>query len=112
MLFRGDPGVPEDGVLGDYNNFGGRFGFAWDVFGDGKTSVRGGAGMFYDQHLLGEFNNGGVNAPPWSIRLSVTPPARAVLRSVSGPKRFQPRHAGLHRLVRRGVPASRAADDL
>jgi len=74
VLFRGDPGVPEDGVVGDYNNVGGRFGFAWDVFGDGKTSVRGGAGMFYDQHLLGEFNNGGVNAPPWSIRVSVTRP--------------------------------------
>ena len=74
VLFRGDPGVPEDGALGDYNNVAGRFGFAWDVFGDGKTSVRGGAGMFYDQHLLGEFNNGGVNAPPWSIRLSVTRP--------------------------------------
>jgi hypothetical protein len=74
VLFRGDPGVPKDGALGDYNNVAGRFGFAWDVFGDGKTSVRGGAGMFYDQHLLGEFNNGGVNAPPWSIRLSVTRP--------------------------------------
>jgi hypothetical protein len=74
VLFRGDPGVPEDGVVGDYNNLGGRFGFAWDVFGDGKTSVRGGAGMFYDQHLLGEFNNGAVNAPPWSIRVSVTQP--------------------------------------
>jgi hypothetical protein len=74
VLFRGDPGVPEDGALGDYNNVGGRLGFAWDVFGNGKTSVRGGAGMFYDQHLLGEFNNGGVNAPPWSIRLSVTRP--------------------------------------
>ncbi len=30
--------------------------------------------MFYDQHLLGEFNNGGVNAPPWSLRLSLTRP--------------------------------------
>jgi Carboxypeptidase regulatory-like domain len=74
VTYRGDPGVPEDGVLGDYNNLGGRFGFAWDLFGDGKTSLRGGGGMFYDQHLLGEFNNGGVNAPPWSLRLSVTRP--------------------------------------
>ncbi len=74
LLFRGDQGVSEDGVDGDYNNFGGRFGFAWDVFGAGKTSVRGGAGMFYDQHLLGEFNNGAVNAPPWSIRVSQTQP--------------------------------------
>jgi TonB dependent receptor len=75
VLFRGDPGVPEDGAVGDYNNVAGRFGFAWDVFGNGKTSMRGGAGMFHDQHLLGEFNNGGVNAPPWSIRVSLTRPS-------------------------------------
>jgi hypothetical protein len=72
VLFRGDPGASRDGAEGDFNNFGGRLGFAWDVRGDGKTSVRGGVGMFYDQHLQGDFNNGGVNAPPWSIRLSVT----------------------------------------
>jgi hypothetical protein len=69
--FRGDPNTPEDGTLADKNNVAGRFGFAWDVFGDGKTSLRGGAGMFYDQHLQGDTNNNSVNAPPWSIRLSV-----------------------------------------
>jgi len=72
--FRGDPGAPRDGTLGDYNNLAGRFGFAWDLFGDGKTSLRGGGGMFYDQAILGEFNNDSVNAPPWNIRLSVTQP--------------------------------------
>ncbi len=74
VTYRGDPGAPEDGTRPDNNNFAGRTGFAWDVFGDGKTSIRGGAGMFYDQHVLGEFNNGAVNAPPWSIRLSVNQP--------------------------------------
>ena len=34
----------------------------------------GGVGMFYDQYQDGEFNNGAVNAPPWSIRLSITQP--------------------------------------
>jgi hypothetical protein len=32
----------------DTNNWAPRFGFAWDVFGDHKTSVRGGVGVAYD----------------------------------------------------------------
>jgi hypothetical protein len=51
-----------------------RGGAAWDLTGDGKTSLRGGWGMFYDQHIIGRFNNGAVNNPPWSIRVSITEP--------------------------------------
>jgi hypothetical protein len=73
--FRGDPGVPEDGTSSATNNWGTRLGFAWDITGDGRTSLRGGGGMFYDQHRDGESGNGAVNAPPWSLRLAVTRPA-------------------------------------
>ncbi|MCM3880196.1 MAG: carboxypeptidase-like regulatory domain-containing protein [Vicinamibacterales bacterium] len=72
--FRGDPGVPEDGTNAATNNWGGRFGFAWDITGDGKTSLRGGGGSFFDQHRDGESGNGAVNAAPWNLRLSVTRP--------------------------------------
>jgi hypothetical protein len=74
LFYRGDPGVPEDGTLPDYNNVSFRGGAAWDVTGDGKTSLRGGWGMFYDQHIIGRFNNGAVNNPPWSIRVTYTEP--------------------------------------
>jgi Carboxypeptidase regulatory-like domain len=73
--FRGDPGVPYDGTDAQTNNFGPRLGFAWDVTGDGRTSLRGGGGLFYDQHRDGESGNGAVNAAPWSIRLAVTRPS-------------------------------------
>ena len=35
-----------------YKNVAPRLGFAWDVTGDGRTAVRGGAGVFYEQPLF------------------------------------------------------------
>ena len=67
--------VGDEGVEPSANTASARLGFAWDITGDGRTSLRGGGGTFYDQRRDGESGNGGVNAPPWSLRLNVTRPA-------------------------------------
>ena len=46
MLFPGD--LPRGLYDTDKNNFAPRIGFAYDVFGDGRTAVRGAYGIFYD----------------------------------------------------------------
>jgi hypothetical protein len=68
--------APQTGQLYDNpngKNFSPRFGFAWDVFGTGKTSVRGGYGWFFNtnnqQNLIVTITN-----PPATPRYSITNP--------------------------------------
>ena len=46
---RQNAGIERDEIENDIDNIGPRLGFAWDVRGDGRTIVRGGWGIFYDQ---------------------------------------------------------------
>jgi Carboxypeptidase regulatory-like domain/TonB dependent receptor len=52
---------------GDHNNVGPRVGFAWDIFGDGKTSLRGGFGVSYEGTLYNPLSNSRWNLPYYSF---------------------------------------------
>ncbi len=52
-------------------NFAPRIGIAWDPFGDGKTAIRAGFGMFYDQILPKYYFFSGSLNPPFTTRTSL-----------------------------------------
>ncbi len=69
-VFPGDAGIPRSMIRSRYGNLAPRFGFAWDVFGHGKTSLRGGYGMFYSQIRQQAHNQISTNQP-FSLKLTI-----------------------------------------
>lgn len=67
MVFPGDKGIGRGIVGTKFHHVAPRVGFAWDPFGDGKTAIRAGAGVFYGTTSGNEWNQPG-NAQPYAVR--------------------------------------------
>lgn len=65
LVFAGDSNFPEAGTNSNLLNLAPRFGFAWNVDGKNRTSVRGGYGVFFSR-LPGVMYNNFVEAAPFS----------------------------------------------
>jgi len=73
LYYRGDPGFPNDGINARWLQFGPHMGLAWDVSGNGRTSVRGSYGLSYVP-VPGDFRERYSGTGPWGGRVTLTSP--------------------------------------
>jgi len=69
LLYQGDKNVPPGLFNTSMANFSPRAGFAYDVFGSGKTSIRGGFGLLFD--TISEVNYAGLSQLPFSLKTTI-----------------------------------------
>jgi len=69
LLSSGDPGIPDGIRVTSYKSFAPRVGFAYDVFGNGKTGIHGAYGIFYSTSQ--ETITGNLEQQPFTLDVTV-----------------------------------------
>jgi hypothetical protein len=84
VILNNQPGVPRGLVNSPALQYNPRFGFAWDVFGNGKTAVRGGFGLFQSSGANGEGAPGSETIVPLVRNVTVPYSTLSALGTSSG----------------------------
>ena len=78
MLFHGDPDFPLDGPndvwATRWFNWSPRLGLAWDVEGNGRTSVRASYALSFEEYPLQMRHGESIGQPPWASNISLAFP--------------------------------------
>jgi hypothetical protein len=72
LLFLGDPGIPKGYAYNALDLFEPRVGFAWDMTGSGKQTLRASYSIFYDLPEV-FYGDRFANSAPWGAATSLTP---------------------------------------
>ena len=88
----------------DKNNFSPRFGLAWDPFSSGRTVVRMGYGFYYDQPLVGGFENSAFFTPPFNAVETFTSSTAGVVTLANPTAGASPTTFGARALVQNTDP--------
>jgi hypothetical protein len=79
MFYHGDPEFPISGkntvFATKWSNFSPRLGLAWDVSGDGKTSVRASYALSFEDYPLQMRHGESIGQAPWASNTSLSFPA-------------------------------------
>ncbi|MCA1618784.1 MAG: TonB-dependent receptor [Acidobacteria bacterium] len=81
----GTNGVPRSGFRPDRNNFAPRVGVAWTIGGDGRTVLRAGYGVYYDQSPLAPGEALYFNRPYFDFNLFFPVPQLGVAPTLANP---------------------------
>jgi len=71
LLYGGDSGCPASGSYSNLSNLGPRVGFAYRLTDDGRTSLRGGAGLYYTIPNIVAYQDA-TSIPPFAPAVSLT----------------------------------------
>ena len=94
MRLAGQGGFPKGLVTNDYNTLQPRIGFSEDLFGNGKTVLRGGFGTFFERMQGNDIYNAATNAPfvndPERLIVNITNPHTSTQTGRRPPRRSLP----------------------